>query len=186
METPTDPAPVSSPDCSARDVFDWTRDLSEEILVQRARVVLLTDKPGFDEAVQRLESLESLLKESMIAHNAQLKKLRANDADRTVINATYHKLESLKSRFIEVIIAQIARVRKLRTDRASEFEIEEAVKRLESLKADYKAATGSECEWSEVREEGPILLTTNKVRGRELLPELRERLKELIEGKVIR
>ena len=60
------------------------------------------------------------------------------------------------------------------------------MKRLESLKADYKAATGSECEWSEVREEGPILLTTNKVRGRELLPELRERLKELIEGKVIR
>ena len=46
--------------------------------------------------------------------------------------------------------------------------------RLDSLKADYKAATG--LEWSEVRGEGPIVLTTNKVRGREIIPELRERV----------
>ena len=63
-------------------------------------------------------------------------------------------------------------------------EIEEAERRQESLKADYKAATGSD--WSEVREEGPILLTTNKVRGKDVLPEMRERLKELVRENVIR
>ena len=61
---------------------------------------------------------------------------------------------------------------------------EEAFKRQESLKADYKAAIGSE--WSEVREEGPILLTTNEVRGREVLPELGQRLKEMRSDNVIR
>ena len=63
---------------------------------------------------------------------------------------------------------------------------EEAFKRQESLKADFKAATGSESEWSEVKEEGPILLTTNKVRGKEVLPEFKERLKELRRENVIR
>ena len=62
--------------------------------------------------------------------------------------------------------------------------IEEAVKRHKSLKADWKEATGSD--WSEVRMEGPILLTTNKVRGREILPELGETLKELRRENVIR
>ena len=54
----------------------------------------------------------------------------------------------------------------------------------ENISEDWKAATGGD--WSEVREEGPILLTTNKVRGRETLPELRERLKELRKENVIR
>ena len=84
------------------------------------------------------------------------------------------------------IVDQGARVRKLRKDRASESKIEEAERRQESLKADWKEATGSKSEWSEVREEGPILLTTNKVRGKEVLPELKERLKELREENVIR
>ena len=63
-------------------------------------------------------------------------------------------------------------------------EIEKAERRQESLKADYKAAIGGD--WSEVREEGPILLTTNKVKGKDVLPELRERLKELIRENIIR
>ena len=37
--------------------------------------------------------------------------------------------------------------------------------------------TGSDC--SDMREEGPILLTINEVTGPEILPELRDRLKEL-------
>ena len=45
-------------------------------------------------------------------------------------------------------------------------------------------ATGSEC--SDVREEGPILLTTNEVTGPEILAELRERLMELRRDNVIR
>ena len=55
-----------------------------------------------------------------------------------------------------------------------------------SLKADFKAATGNKSEWSDMGEEGPILLTTNKVRGPEVLPELGERLKELVQEGVIR
>ena len=52
---------------------------------------------------------------------------------------------------------------------------EEAFKRQESLKADYKAAIGGEV----------ILLTTNVVKGREVFPELKERLEELRRENVI-
>ena len=170
---------------SAEDVSDWTKDLSDVILVQRARVRNITDKSGIDETEKRkLESLESLLREAIIAHDARYKKLGADNAARSDINEAYYKLESLKTRLREAIIALICLVRKLRTNRAGESEIEEAVERQELLKADYKAATGSD--WSEVREEGPILLTTNAVRGKEILPELRERLKELRRENVIR
>ena len=166
-------------------VSEWTEDLGAVILVQRARVRSLTAKPLMAETEKRkLESLESLLKNAIIAQDASYKKLRASTADRSEINEAYWKLESVKTRLREAIIDQGARVRKLRTDRATESEVEEAERRQESLKADYKAATGGD--WSEVREEGPILLTTNKVRGREALPELGERLKDLVREKVIR
>ena len=90
----------------------------------------------------------------------------------------------MKTRLREAIIEQGARIRKLRTDRARESEIEEAVKRQDLLKADFKAATGSD--WSEVKDEGPILLTTNAVRGKDVVPDLKERLKELRRENVIR
>ena len=89
------------------------------------------------------------------------------------------KLDQLKSRLREAIIFQGARVRKLEGNPKKE----EAVERLERLKADFKAATGSD--WSEVRAEGPILLTTNSVRGSEILPEFRERLRELRRNNII-
>ena len=166
-------------------VSEWTEDLGAVILVQRARVRSLTAKPLMAETEKRkLESLESLLKDAIIAQDARYKKLNADNAARSEINEAYHKLEFLKTRLREAIIDQGARVRKLRTDRATESQIKEAVRRQELLKADYKAATGSD--WSEVREEGPILLTTNAVRGREVLPELKERLKELRRENVIR
>ena len=166
-------------------VSEWMENLGEVILVQRARVRSLTAKPLMAETEKRkLESLESLLREAIIAHDARYKKLGADNAARSDINEAYYKLESLKTRLREAIIALICLVRKLRTNRAGESEIEEAVERLESLKADHKAATGSE--WSEVREEGPILLTTNAVKGKEILPELKERLKELRIDNVIR
>ena len=78
------------------------------------------------------------------------------------------------------ILEQAARVRKLKL----KPEKEEATRELVSLKEEYKTVTGSE--WSDVREEGPILLTTNKVRGREVLPELREMVKQLRRGNFIR
>ena len=168
---------------TSEDVSKWTEDLGEIILVQRARVRSLTAKPLMAETEQRkLESLESLLKDAIIAQDARHKKLMADNAARSEINEAYHKLEFLKTRLREAIIDQGARVRKLKV----QSEIEEAERRQESLRADFKAATGSESEWSDVREEGPILLTTNKVRGKEVLPELKERLKELRQEDVIR
>ena len=80
----------------------------------------------------------------------------------------------------EAILEQTARVRKLKV----KPEIEEATRELVSLKEEYKTVTGRE--WSDLREEGPILLTTNKVRGREILPELREMVKQLRGGNFIR
>ena len=80
----------------------------------------------------------------------------------------------------EAILEQTARVRKLKV----KPEIEEATRELVSLKEEYKTVTGSE--WSDLREEGPILLTTNKVRGREVLPELREMVKQLRRGNFIK
>ena len=80
----------------------------------------------------------------------------------------------------EAILEQTARVRKLKR----KPEIEEATRELVSLKEEYKTVTGSE--WSDVREEGPILLTTNKVRGREVLPEFKETVKQLRGGNFVR
>ena len=166
---------------TSEDVSKWTEDLGEIILVQRARVRSLTAKPLMAETeMRKLESLESLLKDAIIAQDARYKKLNADNAARSEINEAYHKLEFLKTRLREAIIDQGARVRKLKV----QSEIEEAERRQESLKADWKAATGGD--WSEVKGEGPILLTTNAVRGKEVLPELKERLKELRREDVIR
>ena len=165
---------------SAENVFSWTKDLSSLILVQRARVMTPKSPAEIEEAELKLESLESLLKDAIIAQDVRHKKLGADNAARSEINEAYHELEFLKTRLREAIIDQGARVRKLKV----QSEIEEAERRQESLKADWKAATGGD--WSEVREEGPILLTTNAVRGKEVLPELKERLKELRREDVIR
>ena len=166
---------------TSEDVSEWTEDLGAVILVQRARVRSLTAKPLMAETEKRkLESLESLLKDAIIAQDAHYKKLRASTAARSEINEAYWNLESVRTRLREAIIDQGARVRKLKV----KSEVEEAERRQESLKADWKAATGGD--WSEVREEGPILLTTNAVKGKEVLPELGERLKELVQEGVIR
>ena len=118
------------------------------------------DKTRGFQANQNLESLESRPRE---------------DDEKTARQI----LESLKSRLREAIIDQGARVRKLEGN-----EKEEALKRQETLRADYKAATGSE--WSDVRDEGPILMTSNAVRGREVRMELKQRLLELRRQNVIR
>ena len=78
------------------------------------------------------------------------------------------------------ILDQTARVRRLKV----KPEMEEATRELVSLKEEFKTVTGRE--WSDLREEGPILLTTNKVKGREVLPELREMLKQLHSENIIR
>ena len=109
---------------TSEDVSKWMVNLGEVILVQRARVRSLTAKPLMAETEKRkLESLESLLKDAIIAQDAHYKKLKTTtNAARSEINEAYHKLEFLKTRLREAIIDQGARVRKLRTDRATELE----------------------------------------------------------------
>ena len=172
---------------------DWTKDLSDLILVQRARVVNLQSQvetkkahlkqkflESLEEAELKLESLESLLREAIIAHTAEVEKLTKYNAARPKIIEAKKKLESLKSRLREAIVFQGARVRKLE----GKSEKEEALKRQETLRADYKAATG--LEWSDVRDEGPILMATNAVRGREVRGEMKQRLTDYSEQKIIR
>ena len=79
----------------------------------------------------------------------------------------------------EVILDLTARVRNLKV----KPEIEEATRELVALKKKFKTVAGRA--WSDLREEGPILLTTNSVDGREVLPEFREKLKQLRRDEVI-
>ena len=78
------------------------------------------------------------------------------------------------------ILDLTARVRKLKV----KPEKEEATRELVSLKEEFKTVTGRE--WSDVMEEGPILLTTNAVRGREVLPEWKGMVKHLRSKNIIR
>ena len=103
-----------------------------------------------------------------------------DNAVRSDISEAKQRLEPLKSRLREAIIFQGARVRKLEEGN----EREEALKRQEILRADYKAATG--LEWSDVRDEGPILMATNAVRGREVRGEMKQRLMDYSEQNIIR
>ena len=178
---------------SEEAVSDWTKDLSDIILVQRARVVNLQSEvekrkaerklkaqEDLKEAEIQLWSQEALLREAIIAHTAEVEKLIKDNAARSDINEAKQRLEPLKSRLREAIIFQGARVRKLE----GKSEKEEALKRQETLRADYKAATGME--WSDVRDEGPILMTSNAVRGSEVRQELKQRLKDFREQNIIR
>ena len=175
---------------SEEAVSDWTKDLSDIILVQRARVVNLQSEvekrkaerklkaqEDLKEAEIQLWSQEALLREAIIAHTAEVEKLKKENKD---ISEAKQRLEPLKSRLREAIIFQGARVRKLE----GKSEKEEALKRQETLRADYKAATGME--WSDVRDEGPILMTSNAVRGSEVRQELKQRLKDFREQNIIR
>ena len=175
---------------SEEAVSDWTKDLSDIILVQRARVVNLQSEvekrkaerklkaqEDLKEAEIQLWSQEALLREAIIAHTAEVEKLKTENKD---ISEAKQRLEPLKSRLREAIIFQGARVRKLE----GKSEKEEALKRQETLRADYKAATGME--WSDVRDEGPILMTSNAVRGSEVRQELKQRLKDFREQNIIR
>ena len=183
---------VNMQSCSISEeaVSDWTQDLSDIILVQRARVVNLQSEvekrkaerklkaqEDLKEAEIQLWSQEALLREAIIAHTAEVEKLTKENKD---IREAKQRLEPLKSRLREAIIFQGARVRKLE----GKSEKEEALKRQETLRADYKAATGME--WSDVRDEGPILMTSNAVRGSEVRQELKQRLKDFREQNIIR
>ena len=132
------------------------------------------------EDIMSSENVPELLKDAIIAQEARYVNLKSSNAARNEIYEAYYKLESLKTSLRSAIVDQGRRVRK----RRSKSEIGEALKRQKLLKADYKAATG--CVWSDVREEGPVLLTTNKIRGNEALPELQAMTKDLVKEKIVR
>ena len=112
---------------------------------------------------------------------ARVRRLREEEAAEYEIRPAMKQLESMLR---EAILEQGARVRRLRSDRAGQAVISEAERRLETLKAEFLADTGRE--WSDVREEGPVLLTTNTVRGSEALPELQSMTKDLRRENIVR
>ena len=84
-------------------------------------------------------------------------------------------VKALESLLRSVILDQGAGLRRLRSDTAGRAQCQEAVARLQALKAEFQEVSGKV--WSDVREEGPIFLTTNAVRGREIMPELKGTVK---------
>ena len=176
--------------------------LRSVILEQGARLGRLrSDSAGqaqCEEAVARLQALKAEFQEvsgkvwrdvreegpsyaEIRDQRARVTKLREDKAAESEIRKEVDKLRSLLS---EEILAQLSLVMELRSDRAWKSVIAEAERRLEELKAEFLADTGKE--WSDMRAEGPVLLTTNEVRGSEVRPELKLELKLLTGGNVLR
>ena len=86
-------------------------------------------------------------------------------------------LSQLYRLYYAAITHQARRVRSLCKVRTSRSELEEAEERLKALRAEYLSDTGEE--WSDVREEGPIILTRNAVKGPEISSDLTDIVKQL-------
>ena len=122
---------------TTEDVSKWTWNLGEVILVQRARVRSLAARSKTAETeMRKLESLESLLKDAIIAQDARFQKLRKSTVASSKIHEANDQVNALKSRLREAIIEQGARARKLRTDRAAKYEVLELKQRLKELRQD--------------------------------------------------
>ena len=150
------------------------------LLVRRLRA----DRDGkeWEEAVVSLQALMAEFQEirggEIRDQRARVTKLREDGG------SPYAAVSKLRSLLSERILAQLSLLMELRSIRADKSVIAEAERRLTALKAEFLADTGGE--WSDVREEGPVLLTTNQVRGSEVLPELKLQLKQLRRKNVLR
>ena len=150
------------------------------LLVRRLRA----DRDGkeWEEAVVSLQALMAEFQEirggEIRDQRARVTKLREDGS------SPYAAVNKLRSLLSELILAQLSLLMELRSIRADKSVIAEAERRLTALKAEFLADTGEE--WSDVREEGPVLLTTNQVRGSEVLPELKLQLKQLRRKNVLR
>ena len=150
------------------------------LLVRRLRA----DRDGkeWEEAVVSLQALMAEFQEirggEIRDQRARVTKLREDGG------SPYAAVSKLRSLLSELILAQLSLLMELRSIRADKSVIAEAERRLTALKAEFLADTGGE--WSDVREEGPVLLTTNQVRGSEVLPELKLQLKQLRRKNVLR
>ena len=150
------------------------------LLVRRLRA----DRDGkeWEEAVVSLQALMAEFQEirggEIRDQRARVTKLREDGG------SPYAAVDKLRLLLSEIILAQLSLLMELRSIRADKSVIAEAERRLTALKAEFLADTGGE--WSDVREEGPVLLTTNQVRGSEVLPELKLQLKQLRRKNVLR
>ena len=150
------------------------------LLVRRLRA----DRDGkeWEEAVVSLQALMAEFQEirggEIRDQRARVTKLREDGG------SPYAAVSKLRLLLSELILAQLSLLMELRSIRADKSVIAEAERRLTALKAEFLADTGEE--WSDVREEGPVLLTTNQVRGSEVLPELKLQLKQLRRKNVLR
>ena len=150
------------------------------LLVRRLRA----DRDGkeWEEAVVSLQALMAEFQEirggEIRDQRARVTKLREDGS------SPYAAVDKLRLLLSELILAQLSLLMELRSIRADKSVIAEAERRLTALKAEFLADTGEE--WSDVREEGPVLLTTNQVRGSEVLPELKLQLKQLRRKNVLR
>ena len=150
------------------------------LLVRRLRA----DRDGkeWEEAVVSLQALMAEFQEirgvEIRDQRARVTKLREDGS------SPYAAVSKLRSLLSELILAQLSLLMELRSIRADKSVIAEAERRLTALKAEFLADTGGE--WSDVREEGPVLLTTNQVRGSDVLPELKLKLKQLRRENVLR
>ena len=150
------------------------------LLVRRLRA----DRDGkeWEEAVVSLQALMAEFQEirgvEIRDQRARVTKLREDGS------SPYAAVDKLRLLLSELILAQLSLLMELRSIRADKSVIAEAERRLTALKAEFLADTGEE--WSDVREEGPVLLTTNQVRGPEVLPELKLQLKQLRRKNVLR
>ena len=121
-----------------------------------------------------------LIKLSLSKFKTIVKSLLNVDSLQSAVRKIREVMSRNQKELREAILDLTARVRKLKV----KPEMEEATRELVSLKEEYKTVTGRE--WSDLREEGPILLTTNKVRGREVLPEWKGMVKQLRRENIIR
>ena len=190
-------------DYEIRAAVKGLESVLRSVIIEQGALVrrLRTDGPHqaqYEEAVARLQSLKQEFQEvsgrlwldvrdegpsyaEIRDQRARVTKLREDKVAESEIREAVNKLRSLLS---EAILAQSALVLELKWGRAWKSVITEAENRLKTLKAEFLADTGSE--WSDVREEGPVLLTTNQVRGSEVLPELRVKIKQLKRENVLR
>ena len=143
------------------------------LLVRRLRA----DRDGkeWEEAVVSLQALMAEFQEirggEIRDQRARVTKLREDGG------SPYAAVSKLRSLLSELILAQLSLLMELRSIRADKSVIAEAERRLTALKAEFLADTGEE--WSDVREEGPIILTKNVVKGMEISPELTDIVKQM-------
>ena len=90
----------------------------------------------------------------------------------------------LEDRLRRAIIPQSGLVRRLKGDKDQRPQYEEASQKLHEMKEDFFQITDRR--WSEIVEEGPAILTTNAVTGLEIIPELGDITRELLNRKILR